>query len=112
MLVFFFQAEDGIRDVERSRGLGDVYKKQLGDGQWTVDVRDAGALRGAPFVGALDLRALVPEPTRAGCRLLEELVRSCQPGLRAHGTCLLYTYDAADDPLRSLSTCCPTFYQN
>nr|WP_141654468.1 hypothetical protein [Clostridium sp. C105KSO13] len=27
--VFFFQAEDGIRDVERSRGLGDVYKRQL-----------------------------------------------------------------------------------
>ena len=26
--VFFFQAEDGIRDVERSRGLGDVYKRQ------------------------------------------------------------------------------------
>eukprot|EP00831_Metopus_contortus_P035539 TRINITY_DN28295_c0_g1_i1.p1 TRINITY_DN28295_c0_g1~~TRINITY_DN28295_c0_g1_i1.p1 ORF type:complete len:320 (+),score=69.39 TRINITY_DN28295_c0_g1_i1:120-1079(+) len=25
---FFFQAEDGIRDVERSRGLGDVYKRQ------------------------------------------------------------------------------------
>ena len=24
----FFQAEDGIRDVERSRGLGDVYKRQ------------------------------------------------------------------------------------
>ena len=24
-----FQAEDGIRDVERSRGLGDVYKRQL-----------------------------------------------------------------------------------
>ncbi len=23
---FFFQAEDGIRDVERSRGRGDVYK--------------------------------------------------------------------------------------
>ncbi len=23
---FFFQAEDGIRDVERSRGLGDVYE--------------------------------------------------------------------------------------
>ncbi len=27
-LCFFFQAEDGIRDVERSRGLGDVYKRQ------------------------------------------------------------------------------------
>ena len=25
----FFQAEDGIRDVERSRGLGDVYKRQI-----------------------------------------------------------------------------------
>ncbi len=28
MMFFFFQAEDGIRDVERSRGLGDVYKRQ------------------------------------------------------------------------------------
>ena len=27
--VGFFQAEDGIRDVERSRGLGDVYKRQI-----------------------------------------------------------------------------------
>ena len=26
---FFFQAEDGIRDLVRSRGLGDVYKRQL-----------------------------------------------------------------------------------
>ncbi len=28
IFFFFFQAEDGIRDVERSRGLGDVYKRQ------------------------------------------------------------------------------------
>ena len=27
---FFFQAEDGIRDLVRSRGLGDVYKRQPG----------------------------------------------------------------------------------
>ena len=27
-LGFFFQAEDGIRDRVRSRGLGDVYKRQ------------------------------------------------------------------------------------
>ena len=27
--VFFFQAEDGIRDLVRSRGLGDVYKRQI-----------------------------------------------------------------------------------
>ena len=29
LLFFFFQAEDGIRDLVRSRGLGDVYKRQL-----------------------------------------------------------------------------------
>ena len=29
LCVFFFQAEDGIRDLVRSRGLGDVYKRQL-----------------------------------------------------------------------------------
>ena len=28
-MIMFFQAEDGIRDVERSRGLGDVYKRQV-----------------------------------------------------------------------------------
>ena len=28
-LFFFFQAEDGIRDLVRSRGLGDVYKRQV-----------------------------------------------------------------------------------
>ena len=30
--IFFFQAEDGIRDLVRSRGLGDVYKRQTWDG--------------------------------------------------------------------------------
>ena len=30
---FFFQAEDGIRDLVRSRGLGDVYKRQAGLGR-------------------------------------------------------------------------------
>ena len=29
---FFFQAEDGIRDLVRSRGLGDVYKRQAENG--------------------------------------------------------------------------------
>ena len=28
MISFFFQAEDGIRDAQESRGLGDVYKRQ------------------------------------------------------------------------------------
>ena len=32
----FFQAEDGIRDVERSRGLGDVYKRQCSSGPFSL----------------------------------------------------------------------------
>src|SRR5678815_5550753 len=28
IFFFFFQAEDGIRDAQESRGLGDVYKRQ------------------------------------------------------------------------------------
>ena len=40
--VFVFQAEDGIRCLVRSRGLGDVYKRQL----WEEAVYDAdGQLR-------------------------------------------------------------------
>ena len=35
MLSFFvFQAEDGIRDLVRSRGLGDVYKRQAITRAW------------------------------------------------------------------------------
>eukprot|EP00658_Telonema_sp_P-2_P010954 TRINITY_DN14168_c0_g1_i1.p1 TRINITY_DN14168_c0_g1~~TRINITY_DN14168_c0_g1_i1.p1 ORF type:complete len:454 (-),score=122.09 TRINITY_DN14168_c0_g1_i1:176-1537(-) len=29
LVFFFFQAEDGIRDAQESRGLGDVYKRQV-----------------------------------------------------------------------------------
>ena len=36
--IFFFQAEDGIRDLVRSRGLGDVYKRQ-GLNRQTIIVR-------------------------------------------------------------------------
>ena len=42
-LSFFFQAEDGIRDLVRSRGLGDVYKRQVQDtvyGEWTTEPGD------------------------------------------------------------------------
>ena len=35
---FFFQAEDGIRDLVRSRGLGDVYKRQDED----IELRPSG----------------------------------------------------------------------
>ena len=44
---FCFQAEDGIRDLVRSRGLGDVYKRQVrtGRGDALVLVENLG--RGA-----------------------------------------------------------------
>ena len=39
----FFQAEDGIRDVAPSRGLGDVYKRQLwGIPRWGLRRRLCG----------------------------------------------------------------------
>ena len=36
-MSFFFQAEDGIRDAQESRGLGDVYKRQRSD-WWLVQL--------------------------------------------------------------------------
>ena len=47
---FFFQAEDGIRDLVRSRGLGDVYKRQP-----VTDADHARVLRES--VGTADLNA-------------------------------------------------------
>ena len=73
--VFFFQAEDGIRDLVRSRGLGDVYKRQV----VTLAVF-LGVGRVQVFLSAL---GLVPV---AGDVALFKL-------------CLLYTSDAADDLL-------------
>eukprot|EP00658_Telonema_sp_P-2_P049675 TRINITY_DN37809_c0_g2_i1.p1 TRINITY_DN37809_c0_g2~~TRINITY_DN37809_c0_g2_i1.p1 ORF type:complete len:188 (-),score=38.00 TRINITY_DN37809_c0_g2_i1:93-656(-) len=42
-VFFFFQAEDGIRDAQESRGLGDVYKRQPHTSKRPRDAgRDAG----------------------------------------------------------------------
>ena len=72
---FFFQAEDGIRDAQESRGLGDVYKRQfdisileLGDGVFEVK-----STNGDTHLGGDDFDHLI--------------------------ICLLYTSDAADDLL-------------
>ena len=71
--VFFFQAEDGIRDAQESRGLGDVYKRQrLG--------RVRARLRG---------RARKTSTASLSAAPLERY----QPP----SACLLYTSDAADD---------------
>ena len=72
-LYFFFQAEDGIRDLVRSRGLGDVYKRQCFP-MPTSTTADA-----CPCSSARASRARSTQrPRRATC-------------------CLLYTSDAADE---------------
>ena len=73
VVVFFFQAEDGIRDLVRSRGLGDVYKRQE---------------RGPRL---LELRE---EIARADDGARDE-VR--EEGDEEQVACLLYTSDAADE---------------
>ena len=44
-ICFFFQAEDGIRDLVRSRGLGDVYKRQIQVGTDTITVTTTGGIQ-------------------------------------------------------------------
>ena len=46
---FFLQAEDGIRDLVRSRGLGDVYKRQI------EESLRRGELTGLAATNALEL---------------------------------------------------------
>ena len=58
---FFFQAEDGIRDLVRSRGLGDVYKRQDRGSQRGKDV----AVRmGDKVLGDLGDSGAVERPLR------------------------------------------------
>ena len=73
VVFFFFQAEDGIRDLVRSRGLGDVYKRQP---HGSVPFEDYGRADGA---------ARGPGDAREGAG---------DAGIRH---CLLYTSDAADE---------------
>ena len=85
-VVFFFQAEDGIRDLVRSRGLGDVYKRQ----GLTVPCRRAPATPRATGsdAGPLDFRFAIGLRGRFG--------RGDGRPPRS-GPCLLYTSDAADE---------------
>ena len=84
---FFFQAEDGIRDLVRSRGLGDVYKRQ---GQPVLVVRYLRRCRGVWAVPR------TPGAPRGWSRHQPDLRHRARP-LRPHCACLLYTSDAADE---------------
>ena len=57
MCSFFFQAEDGIRDLVRSRGLGDVYKRQAHIGSKNKATIIARMQGGQPRPNAIRLAA-------------------------------------------------------
>ena len=71
VMWFFCQAEDGIRDLVRSRGLGDVYKRQE-----PSSARPARRARGA-----------MPRSARTPATVSAHRARTSR--------CLLYTSDAA-----------------
>ena len=73
-LFFFCQAEDGIRDLVRSRGLGDVYKRQEYQAQKEY--------------------LFPPEPSM---RLVIDTIEFGTRHMPLWNTCLLYTSDAADE---------------
>ena len=72
-VIFLFQAEDGIRDLVRSRGLGDVYKRQ-------------------PQLIALIPKGVVWSSVTTPSSTTSEWTR-----YRWGCSCLLYTSDAADE---------------
>ena len=71
--VLFFQAEDGIRDLVRSRGLGDVYKRQI------LALAHNRYLEGRRYVGHQ------PDGHVVDAQVAQTMF------------CLLYTSDAADE---------------
>ena len=71
--IFVCQAEDGIRDLVRSRGLGDVYKRQVYN-----------------FVDMLS-------HARTEMEVLKELASDEAAYRSLTMSCLLYTSDAADE---------------
>ena len=70
---FFFQAEDGIRYLVRSRGLGDVYKRQIEP------------------VHLLQGMMLVDE------NVIPFILKKVNASPDKINSCLLYTSDAADE---------------
>mgnify|MGYP007112111731 CR=1 FL=1 len=68
--IFFFQAEDGIRDLVRSRGLGDVYKRQSqAGGMSALDAAAAAAQKQMANMPATDIRFCgVDDPTCESCQ--------------------------------------------
>ena len=87
LCFFFFQAEDGIRDLVRSRGLGDVYKRQ------------GGSWNDRAFFLAPGARRFLNEDqssSQIGFRCAMDKMGAANSSQSSKG-CLLYTSDAADE---------------
>ena len=92
LCFFFFQAKDGIRSLVRSRGLGDVYKRQPpARPPFTTGRRRA--LRALGLAALAWPAAHARRPTAPDPPTLRLLAHGRPP----NGTCLLYTSDAADE---------------
>ena len=94
MCFFFFQAEDGIRDAQESRGLGDVYKRQSQTGVlssgYNLEPSSASiTISQNIFNGFANYYSLIKSKTDLKSQnLIYENKKQ---------DCLLYTSDAADE---------------
>ena len=96
-MFFFFQAEDGIRDLVRSRGLGDVYKRQHSGLESRSPYLDPLLAEYAASIPCnLKMKGLETKYIlkKALKRVLPEFVLTKK---KSGFNCLLYTSDAADE---------------
>ena len=96
--LFFCQAEDGIRDLVRSRGLGDVYKRQV---YLIFLVAYPGPWRHKLWFGALGLLSIhLINAIRVAVLCVVAAIDYDWFNFNHDYTCLLYTSDAADERSR------------
>ena len=89
IMIFFFQAEDGIRDLVRSRGLGDVYKRQE-PGTANSALPEGSVRQSGRTLLTVGRNFFSPRETT-----IERLqIADTMTWLKG---CLLYTSDAADE---------------
>eukprot|EP00831_Metopus_contortus_P056746 TRINITY_DN48808_c0_g1_i1.p3 TRINITY_DN48808_c0_g1~~TRINITY_DN48808_c0_g1_i1.p3 ORF type:complete len:121 (-),score=43.17 TRINITY_DN48808_c0_g1_i1:77-439(-) len=105
LFLFFFQAEDGIRDVERSRGLGDVYKRQ----GIPSERKNKSQSETYDRVGKKEEKDEKMEEGKKENRekkVKKERSQETKKLRKRQEDCLLYTSDAADDtPCVDLGGC-------